>query len=221
VSPRLDELRARYLRAQLAGDRREALRIVIDDGLGQGASIVELQAQVIRAAQNEIGQLWQRNLVSIAQEHMATAISQLVLATLFERARILDPVDKKILIACVEGEHHELPARLVADFLELEGFAVRYLGANVPHADLVELVAAERPDAVGLSVTMSFNMPALHEAVARLRESTAVPIFVGGYAVQSSPGIAAELGVVASDDTPAGLLATARRLCGLADPDAA
>jgi hypothetical protein len=45
----------RYLKAQLAGDRREAVRIVVEDGLGSGAGIVELQAQVIQAAQDEIG----------------------------------------------------------------------------------------------------------------------------------------------------------------------
>lgn len=54
----LDALRERYLRAQLAGDRREAVRILIEEGLAQGASVTDLQAQVIGAAQSEIGRLW-------------------------------------------------------------------------------------------------------------------------------------------------------------------
>jgi len=40
-----------YLAAQLAGDRREALRLLVEDGLGRGASVLELQAGVIQAAQ--------------------------------------------------------------------------------------------------------------------------------------------------------------------------
>jgi methanogenic corrinoid protein MtbC1 len=215
AAPALSELRDRYLRAQLAGDRREAVRIVVEDGLGQGAAVVEIQAQVIQAAQHEIGRLWQQNLVSIAQEHMASAISQLSLAALFERAAHARPLDKRLLLACVEGELHDLPARIVADFLELAGFDVRYLGANVPHDDLVRMIEADAPDLIGLSVTMSFNVPALRTAVARVRAVSDRPIFAGGHALQWSAGLADQLGVVAAGDGPADVVATARRLVGL------
>ena len=212
----LADLKERYLRAQLAGDRREAVRVVIEEGLARhGASVVELQSHVIRAAQDEIGRLWQMNLVTIAQEHMATAISHLSLAALFERARVAAPVDKKIVIACVEGELHDLPARLVSDLLEIDGFEVRFLGANVPHDDLVAMVRDERPALVGLSVTMSFNLPALREAVARLRVVTDAPIFVGGHALAWSPGIDKELDLHVAGSTPDAVLATARHLTGL------
>jgi methanogenic corrinoid protein MtbC1 len=212
----LAELKEQYLRAQLAGDRREAVRLVVEEGLAnRGASIVELQSQVIGAAQDEIGRLWQMNLVTIAQEHMATAISHLTLAALFERARVSASVDKKVIIACVEGELHDLPARLVSDLLEIHGFDVRFLGASVPHEDLVAMVRDERPALIGLSVTMSFNLAALREAVSRLRVVTDTPVFVGGHALAWSPGIAQELALHPAGTTPDEVLATARRLTGL------
>lgn len=210
------ELRERYLRAQLAGDRREAVRVVVEQGLRRGASVRELQSRVIQAAQDEIGRLWQLNLVSIAQEHMATAISQLALSALFEQAPPGPPRGKRVAIACVEGELHDLPARLAADYLDLDGFDVRFLGANVPHDDLAALVRDEAPDLIGLSVTMSFNMPALREAVSRLRVVTAAPIFVGGHAIELSPGTAVSLGVEIASKQPEELLAAARRLTGVA-----
>lgn len=212
----LTELRERYLRAQLAGDRREAVRLLVEDGLATGAQIHELQSDVIRAAQDEIGRLWQRNLVSIAQEHMATAISQLALAALFEHAVPPAPLGKTVLLACVEGELHDLPARLVADALELDGFDVRYIGASVPHDDLAAMIGAEQPDLIGLSVTMSFNLPALRTAVARVRAVSGMPIFIGGHATRWSRGIADELGVEEVGSSCAELLATARRLAGVA-----
>ena len=212
----LADLKEQYLRAQLAGDRREAVRLVVEEGLAnRGATIVELQSQVIGAAQDEIGRLWQMNLVTIAQEHMATAISHLSLAALFERARVAAPLDKKIVIACVEGELHDLPARLVSDMLEINGFDVRFLGASVPHEHLVALVRDERPALIGLSVTMSFNLSALREAVARLRVVTDAPIFVGGHALAWSAGIDSELGLHAAGATPDAVLSTARQLTGL------
>jgi MerR family transcriptional regulator, light-induced transcriptional regulator len=214
----LHELCGRYLRAQLAGDRREAVRLVVEDGLGRGAGVLELQAHVIQAAQNEIGRLWQQNRVTIAQEHMASAISQLSLAALFERATPGKPLGKRLVLACVEGELHDLPARIVADFLELEGFEVRYLGADVPTDDLIRLLEAEPPDLIGLSVTMSFNVPALRTAVSRVRATPAVgdrPIFVGGHALRWSGNLATELGVASAGDTPGEVIATTRRLAGL------
>lgn len=215
MTPVLTQLRDSYLRAQLAGDRREAVRLLLEDGLGGGAHVDELQLHVIRAAQDEIGRLWQLNRVSIAQEHMATAISHLSLAALFERATPQPPLDRRVVLACVEGELHELPARLVADVLELAGFEVRYLGANVPTEELVAVVREKQPDLIGLSVTMSFNLPALRAAVARVREISDRPVFIGGHATRWSPGLAGELGVVQAGDDAGELVTTARRLAGV------
>lgn len=211
----LDDLRNRYLQAQLAGNRREAVRLIVEDGLGRGACAIDLHAQVIQPAQDEIGRLWQCNRVTIAQEHMATAISQLSLAALFDRVVPGKPLGKKIVVACVEGEFHDLPARLVADFLEIEGFDMCYLGANLPHDALIEMIGRERPDLIGLSVTMLFNVPALRTAVARVRAVTDRPIFIGGLATQLTPGLADELGVATAGATPSEVVATARRLVGL------
>nr|WP_263429779.1 cobalamin-dependent protein [Nannocystis pusilla] len=204
------------MRAQLAGDRREAVRLLLEDGLGAGARVEELQDHVVRAAQDEIGRLWQLNRVSIAQEHLATAISQLSLAALFERATPRPALGKRVLLACVEGELHELPARLVADVLELDGFEVRYLGANVPTDELVGEVQAEQPDLIGLSVTMSFNLPALRAAVVGVRGAGERPLFIGGHAIRWSPGLARELDVAEAGSSPAEQVATARRLAGVA-----
>lgn len=215
AGPKLAELRDRYLRAQLAGDRREAMRLVLDEGLASGTPVRDLQAHVIQAAQDEIGRLWQQNRVSIAQEHMATAISQLTLSALFERAQPKPPLGKKLLLACVEGELHDLPARLVADLLDLEGFDVRYLGASVPHDDLVSSIVAESPDVIGLSVTMSFNVPSLRTAVERVRAATPKPLFIGGHALRWQQGLAAELDVPAAGETADELVTMARRLAGV------
>jgi methanogenic corrinoid protein MtbC1 len=215
VTANIDALRVRFMAAQLSGNRREAVRLVVEDGLARGIAVTDLQRHVVQAAQTQIGMMWQRNEVSIAQEHMATAISQLTLAALFERSRSSVPLGKKLVIACVQGELHDLPARLVADFLDLAGFEVRYLGASVPHDDLVATVRREVPDAVGLSVTMSFNVPAARMAVARLRELGTTPIFLGGHATEWSRGLATDLGVATASADPAALIETARSLTGL------
>ncbi|UQA55152.1 cobalamin B12-binding domain-containing protein [Polyangium aurulentum] len=210
----LDDLRARFLRAQLAGDRREALRIVTEEGVRRGAPAIDVALSVIQEAQREIGQLWQDNRISVADEHLATAVAQVALAHLYQLATPLPPNGKTILVACVEGELHDFPARLAADALELAGFSVRFLGADVPTEGLSRMIAKDRPDLVALSATMSFNLPSLIDAVRKLRASLGdkLPILIGGRACQGLDGLAEELGAEGAGGDAWELIATARRL---------
>jgi methanogenic corrinoid protein MtbC1 len=212
----LDQLFARYLDAQLSGDRRAALRVVIDEGLAAGHSVNDLQTGVLQPAQREIGRKWQRNEISIAQEHMATAISHVVASRLFEEATPQPRLGKRVLVACVEGEYHEVPARLVADYLDLGGFDVLYLGANVPTDHLVAMLRDTMPDLLALSVTMSFNVAALREALERVRDSLpAMPILIGGHALAWEPDLARQFGVRTCEARPESVVDTAMRMTGV------
>ena len=209
-----DDLLAGYLAALLAGDRRGALR-VIDQALEQGSPVAALQRDVVQAAQREIGRLWERNDISIAQEHMATAISHVALSRLFEQASAAQRVGRRVVVACVEGERHEFPARLVADYLDLGGYDVTFLGADVPTDHLLRLLRAHLPDVLALSVTMSFNAPALLQAVERVRaEMPALPILVGGNALAWEPALATRCGVESCAADASSLLEAMARLVG-------
>ena len=209
-------LRDQYLHAQLEGDRKGAIRVLVDEGLKKGVLTAQLQLGVIQEAQREIGRLWQEDRISIAQEHMATAISQVALAYLYELATPPAPNGKKILMACVEGELHDFPARLAADALDLAGFEVRFLGANVPTDSLLSMISAQKPDLVALSVAMVFNIPALRIAVTRIRErNPELPIAVGGNALTQAPSLSHDLGVNATGSDAEAIVAMARRLLDL------
>lgn len=217
MSARIEDLRTRYLAAQLRGDRREALRVVLDEGLAHGLAPDEISDGVVRAAQREIGRLWQSNLIGIADEHMATAISHLVLAQLYERTPHASPNGKRILVACIEGELHELPARLVADALDTAGFDVRFLGADVPLDHLVRMIEAAPPDLLALSATMSFHATMLRRTVERVRAvAPSLPIAVGGGVCEWTPGLASELQADLSATSAGDLVASAKRLLEVA-----
>lgn len=194
--PTLADIGDRFLQAQLRGDRRGACEVLVHDGLGAGYGADDLR-ELVREAQREIGRRWERNLVSIAQEHTATAIAQVALSALYDQAPRARARGRRIWIACVEGELHDLPARIAADTLDLAGYDVQFLGASVPTDSLLELLAADPPDLLALSVTLSFNVPALRQAVRRVREAhgTALPIAIGGNALHWMPGLALQLEV--------------------------
>jgi len=207
-------LARRFVAAQLAGDRAEALRVVVDDGVRVGARVIDLQARVIRAAQQQIGALWQRNQISIAQEHLATGIAQVVMARLFELAPVAKRNGKRVAVACVEGERHEFPARLIADYLDQAGFTVRYFGADLPVDHLVRELVKDRPHVVALSATMSFHLPALRATIAAVRAALGehAPIIVGGHALSWSPALAEELAVATAAAEPDDVVAAIQRM---------
>jgi methanogenic corrinoid protein MtbC1 len=210
----VQSLRAEYLSAQLAGDRRRALQLITAYAQAGDDVRHRLRRDVVGAAQAEIGLLWQHNRISIAQEHMATAISHLALAEIFRQEHPAASVGHKVVVACVDGELHEFPARLVADELDLAGFDVRFLGASVPLKDLLAFIAAERPHLVVLSATMAFHADAVRQAVNAIRQATGgeLPIAIGGQVCTWVDSLASDLQVEISGCDAATFVRDARQL---------
>ena len=80
----------------------------------------------------EIGELWHRNEISIAQEHLAT---RTVISALYKLRNAL-PVPEmrnRLAVCCaMEGDLHELPTLLAQMAIENEGLEVMNFGAATP-----------------------------------------------------------------------------------------
>ena len=128
----------------------------------RASSVAEVHARVITPAMYWIGELWKRGAITVADEHVATAIAHRVLASLYssQTNRPLDVRDT-VLLAAPAGEHHGLGLRIVGDLLELSGFHVVYLGADTPADALAAAVAEHEPSLVGLSLTMPLGSSSL------------------------------------------------------------
>jgi methanogenic corrinoid protein MtbC1 len=190
-------LRRRYLAALLAGSVNDAIEIVVEEGQWLDVPLPSLYLHVVQAAQYAIGRLWGEGRISIADEHVATEASRLTVAALRAHFTGQPRLGRSVAVACIEGERHDLGARIVADLLEMGGFDVRFLGADVPLAELIALVRDDPPDVLGLSATATANVPALRAAVGAVRAAVGerVALAAGGLAFASRPGLARELGV--------------------------
>ncbi len=206
-------IRERYVRAQLEGDRATALALVAE-ALAGGIDVPRVHLEIIQGAQYEIGRLWEANAISIATEHQATAISQLALAAVYARLPRAPSRGKRVLLACVEGELHDMGVRVAADFLEMDGFDVRMLSANVPAHHLASRVEEWRPDLVALSATMTFHLAAIERAIRAIRSTSIgqVPILAGGRAFAWADGAASRLDIQGTGMDAHQLVALARRL---------
>ncbi|MDP2419299.1 MAG: cobalamin-dependent protein [Hydrogenophaga sp.] len=182
--------------ALLRGNRNEAQQVV-QRCLAQGHSLVSIEAHVVQPAMVRIGDGWQANRVSVAQEHMATAIAHAVITASLEQQSLPPPNGHHIILACVEGNHHALGLRMVADAFEVQGWDVTYLGANVPTRALVDMVTTEQPDLLGLSVSFPQQLGTVRDILAQLNErlpDTRPPVLVGGLAVNRFQPLAGVLG---------------------------
>jgi MerR family transcriptional regulator, light-induced transcriptional regulator len=172
----------RYLDLLLAGKRAHAVAF-INDTIDQGTSVQDVYLGIIEPVQHEVGKLWQLDRWSIAQEHYCTAVSQLVLAQLYPRLMHASAGGPTLLATCVGGELHEMGARMVADFFEMDGWNTTYLGANTPTGALLKMLNSQLPNVLALSATNSFEVGALAKVIEAVRGQESLrdlKILVGG-----------------------------------------
>jgi MerR family transcriptional regulator, light-induced transcriptional regulator len=202
----LDELRRRYLAHLLVPDARGAWE-EITAALERGARAAQVYLDVLTPAMVEIGHLWETARIGVAQEHLATQITQTVLARLapsLEDAASAFAGDRRrrAIVAGTPGELHGIGARMVADFLEASGWEVLLLGPDAPVDEIVALTAEREPDVVALSTSLSFNLLAAGRVFTRLRELDAPPLLIAGgraYENQADRALLAGADVFATD----------------------
>lgn len=157
-----------------------------------------LAVGLIQPALYRVGERWQAREISVAQEHLATALAQRLLAQAFTRVPWTPAEGPGALFACVPSNHHAVGLRMVADAFELEGWSVEFLGADTPADDLLERIDQTRPELVGLSVSMVRQLPRLKDLVDRIRARFADEgprIVAGGLGLVRVPGVADRLGL--------------------------
>lgn len=208
--PEVPELEA----ALLGGDQRGA-QAIMQRCMAAGRSLIEVEMHLIQPALYRIGEQWQANQVSVAQEHLASAIVQSLMTWGLVQSPPPEPNGKRILLACVEGNNHAMGLRMVADAFLLSGWEIQYLGANVPTPALVQQVRGWQPDLVGLSVSFPQQLKGVKEAIAMMTEQIGPqrpPVIVGGLAINRFRQLTGALGANASGQDAEAAVATASRL---------
>lgn len=186
----------RYLLALLAPDARAALSVA-EEYIHSPSQIAIWWEHVIRPTMYEIGRRWAQGEISVGQEHLATAITQRVIAQYY--TQILDVPHQKgrVVIAASPGEFHDLGARILSDLIELNGWDVYYTGANTPAESIIALLAQTQAHTLCISTTIPDSLPAVRKLIAQVRAAKLAVeprILVGGQAYRAEPGLWLRLG---------------------------
>lgn len=129
-----------------------------------------------------IGRSWVDGDLDVRHEHFATQVLQDFLRTL-RQTQPVQAGNSKVLLATLDGEHHEIGLQLVALLFALHGQECRILGTNLAAKQILESVRDDPCRAVGISISLATRGPKSERMVEELREDlpVSVPLLVGGH----------------------------------------
>lgn len=168
-------LREEMLLALLDYDDAAAERV-----LSEAFSIYPIEAigeELVRPVLVEIGERWHRQELSVVMEHYASSFLLQRMTSLLRAAR--SPSDGPVIwVGCAPNELHEGGAVLLAIYLRRAGYAVRYLGQDLPVEDIVKEAMRERPWMILLSASTADGAEGV-QAIAAAMSALADPPLIG------------------------------------------
>lgn len=185
-----------FYAALVAADQPEAMAMM-HGRLSADHGLVEFGLHVVQPAMQAIGRRWLAGTLTVAEEHQAAAIARTVMAAGMGRSAARPANGRSVLLACVEGNDHDLGLQMVADAFRLSGWRVHCLGANVPTPDLIEYALRVGPQVLGLSVAFSHQLRLVRSVVSGLRTAAGerMPrVLAGGLAAARHERLVRSLG---------------------------
>jgi MerR family transcriptional regulator, light-induced transcriptional regulator len=168
----------------LAGDEPGAWG-VLEAALGSDRTPSEVLLQLLAPALESIGERWHDGELTVADEHVASAVAVRLISRIGARFGRRGPKRGSVVVTTPPNEQHAAPVAMAADLLRWAGFNVIELGADTPAAALAK-TAAFAPDllAVAMACTTPTSTTSARRVIAHLR--TALPgitVLLGGAAI--------------------------------------
>jgi DNA-binding transcriptional MerR regulator/methylmalonyl-CoA mutase cobalamin-binding subunit len=146
----------------------------------------QLLEDLIVPLMHELGRLWQSAALSPAHEHLSTSVVRTYLGSLTDafRPSLNAP---RLIVTTPANQWHELGALIAGTTAASEGWAVTYLGANLPAVDIALAARRIEAKAIALSLTYPEDDSGLPAELRRLRVLIGgdVALLVGGRAVDA------------------------------------
>jgi methanogenic corrinoid protein MtbC1 len=217
-APDFEAIARDYGTAIEAGSYADAAAVV-QRALAAGASGSQVFTRVLTPAMYRIGERWERAEITVADEHLATAITNRAMGLVYEALAVEIPTSKeRVLITAVEGDQHVMGLQMIADILEGAGYQTLYLGADTPLDGLIAAIARHEPTVVAIGGTAPWSVSKLVETMRAIRAlNPALPVVLGGaQARRAALTFADDLTFVVADaesvvDVVAAAVARARR----------
>jgi methanogenic corrinoid protein MtbC1 len=146
-----------------------------------------LYDQLLTPAMYHVGELWENNEISVADEHLATAICDFVVTAVENRKTVNEGEAHKVMVLGPEGEDHYIGLKMVSSLFRENGWSVKYLGPNMPLSHAVEAATRWQPDVIALSAALVYRLPTIKAYINEFLALEPQPTVVfGGRAVSKA-----------------------------------
>ena len=159
--------RDEYLNAIMSGNEDAATNLV-NGLLALRLPMETIYIDVFQWGVNHIGKLYQQGLTDEAHEHMASEITERMMAQVVHFYTPVVRASRRALLGCVAGNWHILGIRMLGDGLKELGWETVFLGANVPTPSFVSMAQTMHPDLVVITCAMEEQRDEALELLARL-----------------------------------------------------
>lgn len=186
----------KLLEALLHGDRKSAMKVA-EENVNSGDDVGSFFEYVIRPSMYRVGNKWQEDEISVAEEHLASSMISRVISKLYSSFVTFEENKGKAVVTSVANEFHEIGSRIISDSLELDGWDVDHLGVDTPKSDLIDLLLKGKPFLLGLSLAIPFNMDEVVETIEMVKdrpELVDIKVLIGGKAFNDNPELWKETG---------------------------
>lgn len=171
-----------FFKHLLVGDKK-ACTDIVKTLINKKVSVQTIYEDVLKVALYKIGDLWEQNKISVATEHLASAIVEGILNVIYVTIISKKKINKNVLLSCVESENHQIGIKMISDVIEMNGWNTFFLGSNVPTREVLMFSKTVSIDLLAISSSIYFHLPELIGLIHTYRaEFPNTPILVGGQA---------------------------------------
>ena len=170
----------------IAGDESGAWK-VIEAAMVSGATPNDAYLLLLAPSLAAIGDQWERGHITIAQEHIASAIALRIIGRLGPRFTSRGQRRGTVILGSAPGDQHSIATAILADLVRGAGFRAIDLGPNTPAESFCMAAAtASKLCLVGISCSTNNAARSARRVTEALRAQGYLgPIIVGGNGVRS------------------------------------
>jgi MerR family transcriptional regulator, light-induced transcriptional regulator len=158
-----------------------------------------VSSQILRPLLATLGQRWESRDAGIAEEHFFTSYLRNKVGARLHHISGKNQ-GRRILLACMPGEFHELGSLLFGLSAMSRGYRILFLGADLPLDQIHHVVETTEIDAVLLSAVNVTLRGQISRQLEKLAADLSVPVMLGGTGAMNIADLNDELVVVLGDD---------------------
>ncbi len=194
----INEFRNSLTELIIGAHRADAVHLIdkISEETGYFVAINEILEPVLI----EIGEMWSKEKLSLAQGYVAAKITEDVLQNALQTSdwQSKTTINKiPVVLANIEDDFHSLGRKMVATFLQASGWQVYDLGNDVTAAEMVDAAVQYQAPIIGVSAMMyttAINIRKVREEIDSRNLQDKIKLAVGGAIFKVRPELTAEVG---------------------------